>query len=62
MWKLFDPRSTAARTSGTLRDVLRDGCGAERAETAGRTRIRQAAVNEEPQPQVVTAFGLRITN
>ena len=64
MWKLFDPRSTAARTSGTLRDEIREASADKRAETADRTREaeRQVAVNEDPQPQVVTAFGFRITN
>lgn len=65
MWKLFDPRSTAARTSGTLRSELRAACRNDRAETAGRTLDAgnfQAAVNEDPQPQVVAAFGFRITN
>ena len=38
-------------------------CWAERAETAELTRLRRRqAVNEDPQPQVVVAFGLRITN
>src|SRR5262249_22591462 len=42
MWKLFDPRSTAARTSGTGRGdsagLAVCNCWAGRAETAGLTR------------------------
>ena len=65
MWKLLEPRSTAARTSGTARGAGRD-VGRVSVERAGAAEAMtlwdQAAVNEEPQPQVVAALGLRITN
>ncbi len=65
MWKLLEPGSTAASTSGTeLRGGLMRASAGERAVGAGLTRdarMRQVE-KEEPQPHVVVAFGLRMTN
>ena len=81
IWKLFEPRSTAAMTSGIL---LEDRAMADevqvRGGAPGKSVVRPAGAgpgltrdgrappgpgyieNDEPQPQVVVAFGFLITN
>lgn len=57
MWKLFEPRSTAARTS--LGSLTPAGFVSGKAATRSDTTYTE---KEDPQPQVVLAFGLRMMN
>ena len=58
MWKLFEPRSTAARTSaGALTPA-----GFDSGKAAVRSATALYTEKEDPQPQVVLALGLRMMN